>query len=196
VRDPRDVARSCVAIGWSGNAWAGLDTWIAAEDAWQRLAKRLRPEQRLEMRFEQLTSATVPELERVCAFLGVAYDPAMLQIEADTTYRRPNRRDARSWRDDAPPREVREMEARLGPRLAQAGYAPSGLPPLRLTPALLLALKLEHRYRRMRFSQRRYGMTKWIASAVLSRLGRSRLLEKQRERLQTAFDTLNEPHLK
>jgi hypothetical protein len=48
----------------------------------------------------------------------------------------------------------------------------------------------------MRFSQRRYGMDE------MGRLGGAQparplqLLEKQRERLQTAFDTLNEPHLK
>ena len=196
VRDPRDVARSCVAIGWSGNAWAATDTWIAADDAWQRLRSKLAPEQVLEVRFEQLTQATVAELERICAFLGVAYDPAMLEIERDTTYRRPNPRDARSWRTGAPEREVREMEARLGSRLDRAGYAPSGLAPLALSSPRRFALELDHRLRRMRFWQRRYGLFKWTASALLNRLGRSPLLDRQRERLQTAFDTLNEPHLK
>lgn len=195
-RDPRDVARSCVAIGWAGNAWAGTEAWITADDAWQRLAKGLSPERRLETSFEQLTLATERELTRICEFLGVPYDPSMLQIEADTTYRRPNPREARSWRDDAPAREIREMEARLGPRLARAGYQASGLPPTTISRGRRLALQLEHRYRRMRFAQRRYGLLRWCAAAVLGRLGRWRLLERPRQRLQTAFDKLNEPHMK
>ena len=31
------------------------------------------------------------------------------------------------------PRQIRQVEARLGPRLQAAGYAPSGLPPLRVS---------------------------------------------------------------
>jgi len=88
------------------------------------------------------------------------------------------------------------MEARLGNRLARAGYSPSGLPSLNLSVAHRLALSLEHRFRRMRFSQRRYGTLKWAAFAVLRRLGRSRWLEQPRERLRTAFDTLNQQHMK
>ena len=195
-RDPRDVARSCVAMGWAGNAWAGIGIWIAADDAWRRLAQRLPPERRLEVTFEELTRTTEPELARICEFLGVGYDPAMLAIEADTTYRRPSASEARSWRDSAPHQEVREMEARLGPRLALRDYEPSGLAPLDLSPARRLALQFEHRLRRMRFSQRRYGLLRWTAAAVLRRLGPSRLLDRPRERLRTAFDTLNQPHLK
>ncbi|MEO5883789.1 MAG: sulfotransferase [Caldimonas sp.] len=196
VRDPRDVARSCVEIGWAGNAWAGIGTWLAADDAWQRLVQRLPPEQRLEVRFEDLTSRTESELARICEFIGVSYDPAMIEIEADSTYRRPNPRDARSWRDGAPPTEVREMEARLGGRLVRAGYSPSGLSPLKLSIGRRFALDLDHRFRRMRFSQRRYGILKWVAHAVLRRLDRFRLLDLPRKRLQTAFDTINRHHMK
>ena len=133
-RDPRDVARSCVATGWAaGNVWAATDIWIAADDAWQRLKAQVPESRRIELKFEDVVAQPEIELERICRFLGVSYEASMLDIEHDTTYRRPSKRDARSWRDDAPPQDVRIMEARFGTRLTRAGYAPSGLPPLRIS---------------------------------------------------------------
>ena len=31
VRDPRDVARSSVGMGWTGNSYFGVDHWIGTE---------------------------------------------------------------------------------------------------------------------------------------------------------------------
>jgi hypothetical protein len=192
-RDPRDVARSCVATGWAaGNVWAAADIWIAADDAWQRLEAQVPEPRRIRVTFEDLVSQPELELERICRFLGVSYEPSMLDVEGDTSYRRPSKRDARSWRDDAPPEEIRIMEARFGPRLTRAGYAPSGLPPLRISAARAMLLRLDHRWRRMRASQRRYGIWLWAASAVSRPLARFPGLGEARKTTRAAMSRIDE----
>jgi len=192
-RDPRDVARSCVEMGWYGNAWAAVDTWIHSEDAWQRIRKQVPPERLLEVEFEDLIAHAEDELRRVTAFLGVPYEPSMMEIEKDTTYKRPAPRASRSWRDDASEADVRAMEARLGGRLAQAGYAASGLPPLAISPLHEFALRLGDRYGRMRFSLRRYGMALWLKSFVSRRL---LPVQSWRDGARLAMDRIDERYLK
>lgn len=41
VRDPRDVARSSIGMGWYGFAYFGVDHWIKTENAWDRAASGL-----------------------------------------------------------------------------------------------------------------------------------------------------------
>jgi hypothetical protein len=196
-RDPRDIARSCVATGWAaGNVWAAADIWIAADDAWQRLEAQVPGSRRLQLKFEDLVAQPEIQLERICRFLGVSYEPAMLDIEGDTSYRRPSKRDARSWRDDAPPKEVRIMEARFGARLVRAGYAPSGLPPLRISAARAMLLRLDHRWQRMRASQRRYGFWLWAAATVSRPLVRFKALGEARKRARAAMGRIDELHMR
>ncbi|MCE9659303.1 MAG: sulfotransferase [Burkholderiales bacterium] len=195
-RDPRDVARSCVAMGWAGNAWAGAEFWMRADAAWSRLCAVLPEDRRLEVKFDGLASDAEAELSRITAFLGVDFDPEMLEIERDTTYRRPHPRGACSWRDDASEDEVRQVEARLGPRLLAAGHAPSGLPPLRLSPLGRVALQLGHRIGRMRSSQKRYGLLLWAAASLARRLAPLEGFRAPRRRARAAMDAIDETRLK
>lgn len=85
------------------------------------------------------------------------------------------------------------MESRLGDRLVQAGYAPSGLPPLETWPLKALALRVSNRYVRMRFSHRRYGVALWVRSVVSRRL---LPIRSWRNSAQLAIDRIDERHLK
>lgn len=78
LRDGRDVARSCIGMGWAGNVWHGAERWIAAEELWVSLASRVPAARRLELRYEDLIRDPEKELARTCAFLGTDYDAAML----------------------------------------------------------------------------------------------------------------------
>ena len=40
VRDGRDVARSCIGMGWAGNVWHGSERWIAAGPAYEGVVGR------------------------------------------------------------------------------------------------------------------------------------------------------------
>ena len=191
VRDPRDVARSCVQMGWAGNAWAAARIWRTAFETWRRLRLTLPADRFVELSFERLMADVEGELDRVSRFLGASFDPAMLDLERDTTYKRPNPRGSKSWRTDAPERDVREVEAELGPLLLEAGYEPSGLPPLKIGPLRRAAMTLEHRFGRMRFGQRRYGMGLWLAAALARRLP----LHGMRQRLRREFEKINQRHL-
>lgn len=170
LRDPRDVARSCVEMGWGGNAWAGAEVWLDARTAWRRLCERVPADRRMEVRYEDLVARPEAELARITDFLGLPYDPAMLEIDKDTTYSRPDARLAKSWRTQAPEKDVRQVEARVGPALAEAGYAPSGLPPLHVGALRRLALRMDARVGRMRFAQRRHGFGLWMATVLTRRL--------------------------
>ena len=144
----------CVATGWAaGNVWAAADIWIAADDAWQRLEAQVPESRRIELKFENLVSAAGDRaLERICRFLGVSYEPWMLDIEGDTSYRRPRsvtrvrgattrrrRRSASGARASARARRLCTQ------RPAAVAVWPRG--PCCFVP--------DHRWRRMRASQRR-----------------------------------------
>jgi len=192
-RDPRDVARSCVEMGWFGNAWAATETWIQSEEEWQRVRQHVPAERLLEVKFEDLVADAETVLRRITGFLGVPYDPAMMEIEKDTTYRRPSPRASRSWRDDASEAEIQAMESRLGDRLVQAGYTPSGRPKITISPFGKLALRLGNRYGRMRFSLRRYGAPLWLSWVVSRRLVP---IPSWRDATRLAIDRIDAKYLK
>ncbi len=85
VRDPRDVARSCIGMGWAGNVWRGIDRWIEAENTWQELQGQLQKDAYLEFRFEDVIQRPEEALAAICAFIGVEYREQMLTYHADTT---------------------------------------------------------------------------------------------------------------
>ncbi|HUG23768.1 sulfotransferase family protein [Piscinibacter sp.] len=191
-RDPRDVARSCVQMGFAGNAWGAAEIWKHAREAWLRLRQSLPPDRFVEVRFETLMTDTVGELSRIARFLGTEFDPAMLELEKDTSYKRPDPAASRSWRNDAAERDVRQIEAVLGPLLREAGHEPSGLPPLRVGIWDSLALTLEHRHRRIKFAQQRYGLGLWLGDAIARRLP----VRPLRHHFQRKLDKINERYLK
>jgi len=169
-RDPRDVSRSIVAMGWAGTSWHATQRWVEVELEWQRLRERIDPEHCLEVRFEDLVDDPELVLDRICEFLGVTFDPDMLEIERDTTYKRPRSGAASSWKTAATPMEVRLAEAAANELLVPAGYEPSGLPPLTVNPIIGIVLALQDRLNRVRFSIQRYGPRLWLAGAMSRRL--------------------------
>lgn len=90
LRDPRDVARSAIFQGWVGHVYFGARYWLEAEQRWSSLVTALLEHQRTEVRYEELVYRPEAELSKLCEFLGVAYDPAMLSYDRDSTYSKPN----------------------------------------------------------------------------------------------------------
>jgi hypothetical protein len=120
LRDPRDVARSAIGMGWAGNVFHGLGSWIDTEDGWSVAIARNRPLVH-EVRYEDLVAHPEATLTDLCAFLGLAFDPAMLAYDTQSTYGKPDARLTYQWKRKLTPRQVRQVEARLGPRLAAGG---------------------------------------------------------------------------
>lgn len=156
-RDPRDVARSSVQMGWAGIPWRGADFWLAAEREWNKIERQVPADRRFGMRFEDFTAESEKSLEELCAFLGVSFEPGMLDIETTTTYKRPSPQGAASWKT-AHEDEIRQIEAAVGEdRIRAAGYDPSGLPPLNPNAWTTFQLRLANIVKLQQDKVKRYG---------------------------------------
>src|SRR5262249_10285452 len=133
VRDGRDVGRSVIERGWAGNMYTAVEPWIEAELLWSRLCPVLAAERRTEIRYETLVGEPVATLTRLCEFIGVPYDPAMLEYPHDSTFDRPSPQLIGQWKRKLSPDAVRLAEARIGPILIERGYELSGYPRLEVT---------------------------------------------------------------
>ncbi len=78
IRDGRDVAMSFLDAHFAGAAWAADFEWTRAVRL--GLAGRGSPlaERILDVRYEDLVLDLEPTVRRICAFLGEAFEPAML----------------------------------------------------------------------------------------------------------------------
>lgn len=170
VRDPRDVARSAIGMGWAGNVFHGVDHWTQSEGDFEVLAARVPEDRILQMRNEELIADPVGELSRLCAFMGVAYDPAMLSYPATTTYAAPDPALSFQWRRSLTAREVGLVEAKVGPMLVARGYELSGHPPQTPGPFGRLALRASDRWNRWRLMARRQGALLMAADMIARRL--------------------------
>jgi hypothetical protein len=177
LRDPRDVARSAIGMGWAGNVYHGVDHWAQSERDFERLASEVPADRILEMKNEALIADPVGELTRLCAFFGVGYDPAMLSYPATTTYAAPDPALIQQWRRQLTPREVGLVEGKIGRMLADRGYEPSGEPVLRPGPAGRLALAASHRWNRWRLMAKRQGALLLFADMIARRLPPSRFTD-------------------
>lgn len=179
LRDPRDVALSSIGMGWTGNSYYGVAHWIRTEAGWDRA--EISPERVLTVRFETLMAEVEPELSRICAFLGVAYDADMLEYHHGTNFGPPDPKIAFGWKRKTTAREVALIEGRVGPLLAARGYEPHGQPGY---PGLLerLSLAVGNRWNRWRFNARRYGTGLFLVTHVARLLGLESLHRRLRQK--------------
>lgn len=193
LRDGRDVARSVVARGWAGNMWTGIARWVEAERLWAAMEPTLEPGRFTQIRYEELVRAPEHELARLCAFLGVAYAPAMLQDpDGSRALRPPDPKLIGQWRTKLAPDEVRLAEARAGAMLAERGYEPSGLPPLEVTPATRRRLERQDYWFRVRHRWNNLGPRLFVENYLARRLGpdawraavQNRINDRAQERLR------------
>jgi hypothetical protein len=191
LRDGRDVARSCIGMGWAGNVWTGAERWIEAESLWDGLVARIDPARRIELRYEDLITAPERELARLCAFLGTEFDPAMLEYTHDSSYERPDPALVAQWRRKLSRQELALLEARIGPLLRAKGYAESGVPAARVGAWRRCFLRLEDRLERFRFRCDRYG----LGHVLRARLARALGARAWERRLQLAQNEIDNRHL-
>ncbi len=170
LRDPRDVARSSIAMGWAGTLYHGVDHWVATETAWDRAAHRLRPDQTMTLRYEDLFLDLEQELRRVTAFLGVAYSPAMLSYHETSSYGRPDPKLIEQWRRKARPADIALVEGKAAALMQARGYAPQGQGhvPGQLRRRLLWLRNKSYVYS---FAVRRFGLFLVLGEKITRRLG-------------------------
>jgi hypothetical protein len=127
VRDPRDVVLSCLRQNFRMNAmtyaFTDLAETAACYDACQGLAETYRarlPIELMEVRHEDLVVDFEGGLGRVCGFLGLELDPAMLDVAATAqarVVRTPSAAQVRAGLNSRGLGRWRSYEAELAPVL-------------------------------------------------------------------------------
>lgn len=137
VRDPRAVASSLV------RSEVHRSTWYHAAGRWNSdvaagLAfEKMHPDEVLRITYEQLVSEPEAVLRRVCAFLDLDFEPAMLEYhqrapDAYGSYYRGihaglaqpvSARSVDAWRSRADPAQIELVESICGELMDELGYA-------------------------------------------------------------------------
>ena len=171
IRDGRDVARSCIGMGWAGNVWTGVGRWLDAERLWGQLCLELPQERFFELKYETLIEKPVETLTRLCEFIGIPDDEAMLNYARNTTYGLPDVRFIAQWRHKLSEPEIQLVESRVGKMLVERGYELSGLPPKAVNEAMFRRLRWQDRWKRAQFRLRRYGVPLFLENYLARRFG-------------------------
>ncbi len=155
IRDGRDVAVSHMRMNWGPATPAeSAELWVTRISKARRLAPRINHYS--EIHFEDLVTDPEGTLRKVCAYLDLGYDPAMLdyheraeerlaekavdlvrkhgptqpaeaRMESHRLAKEPPRADRLGmWRKKLNAAEVAEYEAIAGPLLEELGYELSG----------------------------------------------------------------------
>ena len=187
LRDPRDVARSSIGMGWSGNSYYGVAHWIRTEQEWDQA--QIASDRVLPVRFETLMAEIEPQLMRICAFLGVPYDAKMLEYHYGTNFGPPDPKIAFGWKRKATPHEVALIEGRLGDMLEKRGYTSNGAVHV---PGSFetFTLFISNRWHRWRYNARRYGVALFMATHLTRLFGLTGLHKRLQQR-QEAIVTRN-----
>ncbi len=179
LRDARDCAKSAVSASFAGNVYYGLEPWMNSEESWDRLRPLLAQHQYLEVRYEELVAEPEQVLTGICEFLGLSYEPQMLDLSS-TTYEPPSARFANQWRRGMNARDIALVEARVGPMMAARGYELVGPTHRRLSAWALLSLKLQNAISRHRTGMKTYGVSTWMQDVLARHLGLRGMLRSTR----------------
>jgi len=170
LRDPRDVSRSCIGMGWVGHSYFGTQYWLEPVKRWKALEPSLEPHQKHVLKYEDLIGDPVGELTKICEFLAVPFDPAMLEYPKDSTYSAPDPSLVNQWRRKLSDEEVTWIESQCAPLMKEVGYEPVNLAPRSPTTVETLRLSLENRAKRMRRNVDRYGLPLYVSWQVTKRV--------------------------
>lgn len=193
TRDPRDVARSCVGMGWVGEPTHGTRYWREPVARWLAMRDSLPIADRMELRYEDLIRNPEHELTRCCAFLGQSFDPAMLEFHQSSTYEPIDPALAEQWRRKLPPRTAEIIDAACADLMPAFGYQPSVPTPRAMSPGERLRLAFENRTGRWKARRARYGTGLLLAWSVASRLP---LRNPWRTRVKSRVNEIDRAHLR
>lgn len=186
LRDPRDVARSSMGMGWAGLPHYGVEKWHVAERDWDAHVGAFAPLNVLELRYEDLITEPEAHLRKVCAFLDLPFDPAMLRYHENTTYDAPDPSLIYQWREKMAERDAALVEARLGSLLTSRGYEPSGAPSANPGALTRLGYWAQNKWAVWRMSSERYGFLNVLMEKVGRRLGLKSVRHRAQRKINAA----------
>lgn len=132
VRDPREVCMSRAVQIFNTGGLPGAARHWRRHVAAARAAATVLGDRLLEVRYENLVAEPRTQLERICAFLGIPFDVAMLDYGAspevipqhrfDVHPREPLREDLRPWRTELSRDDVSVIEFVASRLMDELGY--------------------------------------------------------------------------
>jgi hypothetical protein len=169
VRDPRDVAKSCIDMGWAGTTYFGVEQWLKTEEDWDTFSPLLEKRPTVEVFYESLILRTEDELSKICTFLGVAYSSNMLKYPDHSTYQPPDPAMVDQWKRKLTRREICLVEMRVKRLLLARNYDLSGHPLNPLTWHEKIALVIKNLVHIHMFACRRFGIFTYVMEKVTRR---------------------------
>jgi len=192
IRDPRDVARSSIGMGWAGNVYYGVEHWLETEESWKMLQGKVLAEQCFELQFEDLILSPSVVLKDLCTFIGVPYSEKMFDYADKSTYSKPDPSLVRQWKKKLTIREIQYVESKAKNLMHDLGYELSAH--LLISPSLIerFWLKASNKLFKLQFSINRYGFSLYFKERF-SRLFKLDSLNKQ---ARMAINEVNKEYLK
>ena len=170
VRDPRDVARSCIGMGWCGNAYFGTDYWLEPIRRWKKLSETLPPSRRIQVRYEDLICDTRAQLERICEFIGTDYHDQMMSYPENSTYTLPEASLIEQWKRKMPDDDIQNVESVCHPYMPEFGYTPVSKSLDTPSGMRLMQLKTQHRWNRIQRNLKVYGIPRYVTWQIAKQL--------------------------
>lgn len=136
VRDGRAVASSILPLDWGPNSIIKAARWWMRMTSFGLAAEAsLNNQQIIRVKYEELITSPEPTIRRLCQFMGVAFQPAMLDANGFTppryttrqhqlVGRKPNASMRSRWRDRLTPRQIEIFEHQTRDFLENLGYTP------------------------------------------------------------------------
>ncbi len=181
LRDPRDIARSSIAMGWAGTLYHGVDHWIGTEIAWD--AANVDDSKALTLRYEDLIAAPEAHLADVCAFIEVPFIPAMLAYHENTSYAPPDASLTFQWKKKADRRDIAQLESRTADLMGRRGYKPVS-DAVRPTALARAYLALQNKTAIWKFGLKRFGAPIYLGEKVTRVFRMTRLNQSLRQKKQ------------
>ncbi len=183
LRDPRDVARSSIGMGWAGNVFYGIDHWIETEREWQDIVGKLTADQFLSVHYESLIDHPERTLTEICDFARCRYHPAMLEYDKTSSYAKPSADFGAQWKRKQSSREIGLVEAKIGHLLTASGYEPSGVRPHHPSMMEKAILLLGNKGAQWKSRIRRYGILDPFVVVLGRKLGSKKLAAAAKRRI-------------
>lgn len=192
LRDPRDVAKSNIKMGWAGNVWKGIDRWITAEKLWEEVKSQLANNAYIEVKYEDLIFSTEKILALICSFIGVPYMQDMLSYPEKTTYSKPDPSLINQWKNTMKTKEIRVVESKAAKYMVSRGYKVQTEAFYNPTELEKLYYEVENKIIRKLFYMKRYGIFLVIGQFFAKKFG----LKNIDRRLKIIFNKKTKRYLK
>ncbi|MEQ9188372.1 MAG: sulfotransferase [Cryomorphaceae bacterium] len=119
VRDPRDVLSSLQTQRWAPSSLGQLIHWYkGVMNTWFAQREALPADRYLEIKFEDLVSSPKQTLSQVCAFVGIALEANMLELDLGAHH-------MGRHKDSFTSAEIHRVEDSLGRFMREYGYTVS-----------------------------------------------------------------------